>query len=138
MLYVKVFGTDGRIISAEEHSDPVYVCYQTTNGVVVRCSAVKAQGLVSANQSQIYHLQGRPQMPGRYLVAEEISQADYEQLIEELDIDDDDPPAPDPDDEGQGADYMTAAEMREAITELKASKEFLEECILEMSEILYG
>lgn len=137
-MYVKVYGTDGSIISAEEHASPVYVCYQAYNDIVMRCTTSQAQGIVSADQSQIYQLQGRLKIPGKYRIAEEISKADYEQLVTELDIDGDTPAPDDPDEDGQGADIMTAAEMREAITELKASKEFLEECILEMSEILYG
>ena len=136
MLCIKIYGKDGSIISAEQLTDPVYVCYQTINKIVVRCSEVKAQGVLSLDGSQIYRLKDRPTMPGSYLLAEEISQADYDNLILELDIPDE-PPEEDPDDPDSGSDIMTAAEMREKIIDLTQQIEFLGDCLLEMSEVIY-
>lgn len=137
MLYIKIYGEDGSVISAEALEAPVYVCYQPINKIVIRCSEVKAQGVVSADGSQIYILRNRPEMPGTYLVAEEISQADYDALIAELEI-----PDKDPDDEGDtgdemGGKIMTAAEMREKIIDLTQQIEFLGDCLIEMSEVIY-
>lgn len=137
MLCIKIFGKNGSIISAEQLTDPIYVCYQTINKIVVRCSEVKAQGVLSLDGSQIYKLKGRTTMPGEYLLAEEISQADYDELIEELDIPDDPPEDDGPDDPDGGSDVMTAAEMREKIIDLTQQIEFLGDCLLEMSEIIY-
>lgn len=137
MLCIKIFGKNGSIISAEQLTDPVYVCYQTINKIVVRCSEVKAQGVLSLDGSQIYKLKGRTTMPGEYLLAEEISQADYDALIEELDIPDAPPEDDDPDDPTGGSNVMTAAEMREKIIDLTQQIEFLGDCLLEMSEVIY-
>lgn len=136
MLCIKIYGKNGSIISAEQLTDPVYVCYQSINRTVVACSEVKAQGVVAKDGSQIYQLKGRTELPGNRLLAEEISQADYDALIEELDIPDE-PPEEDPDDPDSGSDVMTAAEMREKIIDLTQQIEFLGDCLLEMSEIIY-
>lgn len=86
-------------------------------------------------------------MPEEYLVAESVSQADYENIIAEMDIPEDDPDIPDIDPDGSGhyEPIMTAKEMRERIIELESERdtlknraEMLEECVLEMSEVVYA
>lgn len=147
MDYFKIFGQDGSVIAAEAAEDPAFVCYQASNGTYLRCSRVKAQGIISTDGSQIYQLSGYRQMPDEHLVAEPITQTEYEILIEELDIDDDDDtePEPSPDDEDSGSDVMSAQQMRERIIALEAENaakderiEMLEECVLEMSEVVYA
>ena len=131
MDYFKIIGQDGSVIAVEQIEEVAYVCYQASNGMILRCSRVKAQGIISADGSQIYQLYGYSPMPGEYLTADRITQADYEYLIEELDIDEDDTePEPSPDDEDSGSDVMTVQQMRERIIAL-------EECILELSAQVY-
>lgn len=86
-------------------------------------------------------------MPEEYLVAESISAADYDNIIAEMDVpEDQDDMIPDPDDEGGHYEpIMTAKEMRERIIELEEENstkderiEMLEECLLEMSEVVYA
>lgn len=86
-------------------------------------------------------------MPEEYLVAESISAADYDNIIAEMDVpEDQDDIIPDPDDEGGHYEpIMTAKEMRERIIELEEENstkderiEMLEECLLEMSEVVYA
>lgn len=137
MLCIKILGNDGSVISAEQLQDPVYVCYQTINKIAVRCSEVKAQGVLSADGSQIYRLNGRSAMPGNYLMAEEISQSDYDALILELEIPDEPPEEDEQDKQDSGSNVMTAAEMREKIIDLTQQIEFLGDCLLEMSEVIY-
>lgn len=137
MLCIKVIGKDGSVISAEQLQDPVYVCYQTINKIVIRCSEVKAQGVLSADGSQIYRLKDRPTMPGNYLMAEEISQSDYDALILELEIPDEPPEEDEQGEDDGGSNVMTAAEMREKIIDLTQQIEFLGDCLLEMSEVIY-
>ena len=144
MLYIKIMSNDGTIIGAEAHESPAYVNHPNKSKIPLRCSPIQAQGVLSLDVSQIYQLSGRPEMPGDYLVAEEISGADYDNLIEELDIDPDDPDPDDPDVEPD-PDVMTPQEMRLRILELEEDSakkdrhiEFLEDCLLEMSEVVYG
>lgn len=153
MDYYKIFGKDGSVIAAEQIEDVSYVCYQASNNTVLRCSRVKAQGIISADGSQIYQLYGYTPMPGDYLVADPITQTEYDILIEELDIDDDDTePEPSPDDEDSGSDVMTPQQMRERIIALETDRAelrkelsekdtrlgYLEDAMLEVGGILYG
>lgn len=152
MVYYKIISETGSVIGAESIDDPVYVRRQAENGTVVRCSKVKAQGVVSKDGSQTYQLLGAPPLPDHYLVADEITQAEYDYLIEQLDIDDDTEPEPSPDDEGSGSDVMTPQQMRERIIALEADRAelrkelsekdtrlgYLEDAMLEVGGILYG
>lgn len=84
-------------------------------------------------------------MPEEYLVAESISQADYENIIAEMDVPEDDEGNPQEDETHEYEPIMTAKEMRERIIELEEERdalkdraEMLEECVLEMSEVVYA
>lgn len=122
MDYYKIFGKDGSVIAADAMEEPAFIMYQESNGTYLRCSRVKAQGILSADGSQIYQLKGYKAMPDEHLIAESITQTEYEILVEELDIDDDDDtePEPSPDDEDPGSDIMTPQQMRERIIVLEA------------------
>lgn len=146
MEYFKIISKTGDVISAEAIENPVYICCHES-GNPVRCSKVKAQAILSLDGSEIYQLKGYEQMPEEYLVAESISQADYENIIAEMDVPEDDPDIPDidPDESGHYEPIMTAKEMRERIIELEEERdalkdraEMLEECVLEMSEVVYA
>ena len=150
MLCIKIL-RDSTVIGAEAHEYPVYVNHPYYSNIPLRCEEELAQGILSLNQSEIYHLAGRSSMPGDYLEAEIITEAEYEYLIEELDIPDEEEVEPDPD-EGSGSDIMTAQQMRERIIELEEKNalleaenvekdrrlELVENCLLEMSEDVYG
>lgn len=143
MLYIKIL-RDSTVIGAEAHEFPVYINHPYYSNTPLRCEEEAAQGILSLDLKEIYHLVGRSSMPGEYLEAEIISQAEYEYLIEEMDIPDEEEVEPDPD-EGSGSDIMTSQQMRERILELESDNEeksqridFLEECLLEMSEAVYG
>ncbi|MGN0489319.1 MAG: hypothetical protein ACI4HO_08670 [Ruminococcus sp.] len=142
MLHIKITVASGAIISAEAIEAPVYVRLQT-NGVIVRCSDVAAQGVVSADGSQIYQFADRPELPGDRLTAERISQAEYDEIIQSLDFDPDADPdggsSDKGDDEGdQGDEVMDITTMRRKITEQAARLQFLEDCLLEISEDIYA
>ena len=150
MLCIKIL-RDSTVIGAEAHEYPVYVNHPYYSNIPLRCEEELAQGILSLNQSEIYHLAGRSSMPGDHLEAEIITEAEYEYLIEELDIPDEEEVEPDPD-EGSGSDIMTAQQMRERIIELEEKNalleaenvekdrrlELVENCLLEMSEDVYG
>ena len=83
-------------------------------------------------------MQGREKLLGKHLTAEEISKTDYEQLVSELEIPEQPETPGDVTDDGADTNIMTAAELRETVTTLKQTVEFLEDCLLEMSEVIYG
>ena len=142
MLYTKITASDGSVISAEAIENPIYVKSQP-NGIFIRCSSVAAQGVVSKNGAQTYQLAGRPALPGEHLTAEEISQADYDQLIIDLDPDEGDDETPDPAQDDPDSDVMTPEVMRLKLIQLeedlqreKGRTDRLEGAMLEVGEIL--
>lgn len=137
-MFVKITGNDGSIIAVERHDTPVYICYQTINRIAVRCSKQKAQGLLSEDSSQIYQFKNKEAMPGNYLLCEEITEAEYEQLAPELEITEPDEDPEGGESENPGTDgVMSVAEMRAKIIELTEQVEFLGDCLVEMSEVVY-
>ena len=143
MLCIKIL-RNSTVIGAEAHEYPVYVNHPYYSNIPLRCEEESAQGILSLNQRDIYHLVGKSSMSGDHLEAEVITEAEYEYLVEELDIPDEEEVEPDPD-EGPGSDIMTAQQMRERIIELEEINvekdkriEFVEDCLLEMSEVVYG
>lgn len=138
-MFVKIIGNDGIIISVEKHDTPVFICYQKVNKIAVRCAKQKAQGLLSEDSSQIYQFKDKEAMPGDYLLCEEITEAEYEQLAPELEITKpEENPGMDGESENPGMDgVMTVAEMRAKIIELTEQVEFLGDCLVEMSGVVY-
>lgn len=63
MLYVKILD-GGEIVGAEALDTPAYVKYQTRNHVIVRCSELDAQGILSKGGDEIYQLQDKAALPG--------------------------------------------------------------------------
>ena len=142
MLYLKIL-RGAEIVAAEAHESPVYVRRQT-NGVVVRCSEVQAQGVLSLDGSQNYQLFGRQALGDTECSAEKIYAAEYDTLLTELDEQETDQAEEQEADEPQEEGRLTIAQMREKIAtlestvdELTESNQMLTECLLEMSELVY-
>lgn len=89
MKYIKVYGTDGTIVAAEAIEAPAYVCLQEKNGLVVRCTELKAQGILSADGGTIYQLEGKTALEGKSLTAAFIDVTEYTVLSDTLGGDDD-------------------------------------------------
>ena len=83
MVYFKILSADGTVKSVEALADPVYVCWQTRNGILIRCDKRDAQGVMSGDGNTIYQLQGK-QLSGvesdELLSAVSITLAEYEEL----------------------------------------------------------
>lgn len=131
MLYVKILD-GGEIVGAEALDAPAYVKYQTRNHVVVRCSELDAQGILSKDGDEIYQLQDKAALPGEYKTAVPISMMEYDELGYE-DSEDTDPVVPDED-----TPVMTRAELTAKVQELEETNAMLMECLLEMSEAVYA
>lgn len=129
MKYYKIF-RGAELVGVEAYSDPVYVTLNR-NGLRIRCnSAAEAQGILCMNGEAIAQLHGKPSL-NVDLTAVETSMMEYDELIQQLDgvdIEDTDPEVP----EGvEEEEILTRAELTERVA-------MLEECILEMSEIVYA
>ena len=122
MVYFKILSADGTVKSVEALADPVYVCWQTRNGILIRCDKRDAQGVMSSDGNTIYQLQGK-QLSGvesdELLSAVSITLAEYEELAAQVgttDPDDDTPVNP-PDD--PGTEILTRAQLTEQVLALE-------------------
>ena len=121
MVYIKIM-KDDTIIAVEALPSPVYVGKQT-NGVVVRCPKIKAQGILSANGESIYQLENKDKLDNASLTAIPITTTEYQNLAASLD----ELPSEDVEVEVEVTEeppLMTIAEMRARI--------------LALEEMLYG
>ena len=161
MVYIKLVNGSETTVAVEALETPDFVRWQDKNRLVESCSRLRAQGIVSKSGEHIYQLDGRKLMPEETtkigVTAKVIAEADYEMLVLQLDE-----PEPEPQDEPQeesGEAVMTIEQMRLRIAELEASSdakderitelemssvvkderiEFLEDCLLEISEVVYA
>ncbi len=126
MLYLQLEGTGSLLLYAIK--EPIFVRRQQ-NGVIVCCEAgKKAQGIVSPDGSEIWQLLGRESLGEDYPVAQEITMAEYDELLalqnqpQEPDPEDTDPEIP----EGVNpATVLTRAELTEKVYELDEALQLL-------------
>lgn len=119
----------------------------------VACDVNEAQFIQSFDQEHIYHvdwLKPVPEAAGQYetVQAAVIDSAEFDEIRALLDDgepvpNEPEPPAPEPvEDQEQLVEPeerpMTVGEMRQLITEQQERIAMLEDCLLEMSEIVYG
>ncbi len=119
-LYIKVL-KDDTIIAVEAHPSPVYV-YKQENGVLVRCTQRKAQGILSIDGSTVYQLFEKTPLGNATLTAMVITTTEYQQLVDTLD----EPPEAGGESGGETENpggeetpVMTTAEMRQRILTLE-------------------
>lgn len=120
MVYFKILSADGTVKNVEALADPVYVCWQTRNGILIRCDKRDAQGVMSGDGNTIYQLQGkRIGDESERLTAESITLAEYEELVAQIGTTDpdDDTPANPPGD--TGTEILTRAQLTEKVLTLE-------------------
>ena len=141
MIHFKILDDEGVVVGAEAYEDPVpYVKMQERNHILVRCSEQEAEGLLASDNNTIYRLEGRTLNSDEAtdLTAVFIAEAEYDEIVLVLDPpdpEDDDPEIPDGTDEEE---VLTRAELTELVRQLQNRNDFLEECLMEMSEIVYA
>lgn len=79
-MYIKVFDADDVLIGAEEISEPVYIRWQTSNGLQVRCKECEAQGILSADENMIYLYNGFMPFGLKRSYAVQIEKNEYDAL----------------------------------------------------------
>ena len=102
-----------------------YVRWQTKHGMLVPCEAAYANGIL-ADDGTAYHVDGLPEIPLDGIeTIYPISRAEYLALADSL-----------------GKAVAPLIEdvpiLREQLKEQSARNDFLEDCLLEMSEAVYG
>lgn len=114
-MYIKTFDAEDHLTGAEYLEVPVYVRWQTSNGLLVRCEPEEAHGIVSEDGNTIYLINGQMPHGIKEPYAEEITQDEYEAI--HADDPEDDTPA-EPDDPSEDP-IMTRAQLTAAILELQ-------------------
>ena len=140
-MYYKIISA-GTIIDACDGLS--YVRWQDKNRLFFGCPSALADGVISFDGSQIYIIDGgRPlDLPedAHYITVtlEEITEEEYIQLREELDEgqtiiepDEQQPDAPE-------KPVTRLSQLEKQVAELVEQNAMLVECLLEMSEVVYG
>lgn len=150
MTYFKI-AKDGTVIDANIN----FLKWNSKHRCMFVCDVSEAEFAQSYDQTTIYHdnwLKPVPSAVTQYEVATVavISATEYDEIRAMLDdgetipdVPDEPPVEPDDgqqdDDSDDGEDRpMTVAEMRQIITEQQEQIAMLTDCILEMSEVVYG
>ena len=115
-----------------------YVRWQEKNSLWLTCGESDAQGIVNSNGEDIYLLSGADPMDGySYAAVAEITEEEYISIREELDAGAEivDPGEPDTD---PSSAKTRLQQLEEQVAALQGVNDMLTECLLEMSEIVYG
>lgn len=149
MNYYKII-KDGIVIDVNH----VFLRWQEKHRILIGCDASDAQFIQSSDGEEIYRarwLNPYPTEAGEYETVEavEISEDEYIDLRQMLDLGER-PEMPEPEESNSKDDsddrtennipeeVMDVAAMRRAIIELRDQNSFLEECLLEMSQVVYA
>lgn len=141
MLYKIV--KDGTVIDVAV--SPLQCCkYGERSKLVLRCGENESpNGYISERTGYYYQVSGWPAFPDGTDSAGsveliEIDQNEYDELLDALDAGDEiidpDDPTPEPDTPGK----TRVQQLEEQVAALQEANDMLTECILEMSEIIYG
>ena len=133
-MYIKTFTPDGTYSGVQEVDPVVWIKYQIENGLIVRCPEEDAQGILSQDAMTFLFKDGVMPRGIREPYYIEISKEEFDYLNGD-DPEDETPEIPDDNPEEVP---MTRAELTERVTEQAERIEFLEECLLEMSEAIYA
>ena len=117
MLYIKVI-KDDVVTAVEAHPTPVYV-YKQSNGVLVRCTERKAQGILSLDGSTIYQLYDKEPLPNAPILAMVITTTEYLTLVDTLVQEDPEDIAPATPEDVTPEEVLTRAELTAKVTALE-------------------
>ncbi len=142
MFYFKIVADHDNVIGVIAFELPSFIKWQERNRRLVRCPKEEAQGIVSdADNNTIYRLNNQ-QIPGvendGLLSAVSISQAEYEEYEATHRQEDPEDLTPEIPEDTPEEEILTRAELTQKIKELETQNEFLQDCLLEMSEVVYG
>ena len=134
-MYYKII-SDGLIVDA--CSELNYVRWQERNRLFLSCEQAGADGFVSSDGSQIYLLENTADIEDLpHATFTEITLEEYTEIRNELidggaiDTDTTDP-------EEEARQEFNRSEILKRMEELEAQNMILIECIMEMSEVVYG
>lgn len=137
MTYIKVTDGTGTVVAAEALPVPGWVRWDERHRCLLLCSRLQAQGILSADSSVAYQLEGREAIPGAKLTAVLISQMEYDALASPLE----ETATETPEDAGTGETQeqeaiMTPAKMYLRIVDLEAENQSLTQQVAELGEAM--
>lgn len=132
-----------------------YVCWQEANKLMIMCSEEMANGILSSDNSVIWHVEGLPKFPEglcQTAIVEEIEEDEYLRWKERLEAatteteeaTEESPTENETTEESASKDYLsiqdmlTIQELMDKLETLEKENELLSECLLEMSEKVYA
>ena len=139
-MYIKIIEKNKESIQIKNLLNYSWFLISPLTGFALSCDAQRAEGIMDDENGTLYFKVGlNPHNQAQYWYTE-ISQEEYERLLrEEPDLEDTEPQLPEaPEEEVAPELPLTRAELTEKIRLLEERNEFLEECLLEMSEIVYN
>ena len=137
MTYIKVTDGTGTVVAAEALPVPGWVRWDDRHRCLLLCSRLQAQGILSADSSVAYQLEGQEAIPGAELTAALISQLEYDALAATLE----ETATETPEDAGTGETQeqevvMTPAKMYLRIKDLEAENKALTAQVTELGEAM--
>lgn len=124
MIYIKVL-KDDTVVAVEAHPSPVYV-YKQANGVLVRCTERKAQGILSIDGGTVYQLYEKEALENATMTAMVITTTEYLSLVDTLDKEDTEDTDPVVPEDTTEEEVLTRAQLTAKVialeTELAAAK----------------
>lgn len=135
-MYYKIV-SDGLIVDACDGMR--FVRWQERNRMMLSCDEAGADGILTSDGSTVYLIEGGLVMDG-YATAtyEEITQEEYEELRAEIDAGEEIPNPDEPEPEPEEGPKTRLQALEEQVAELSQTNWMLIECLLEMSEVVYG
>ena len=149
-MYYRIENINRQIVDVVEGECWVAMLDTVVLHGMFRCDAVTADGIIGSDNDTIYHLAGRPACGIGDYYATQISEAEYEELYEQLElgetvyieepVDDDGGEIPSESEPVEDDQFvtLTRAELTRIVTEQSETIQMLTECLMEMSEIVYA
>ena len=117
MIYIKVL-KDDTVVAVEAHPSPVYV-YKQANGVLVRCTERKAQGILSIDGGTVYQLHEKEALENATMTAMVITTPEYLSLGDTLDKEDTEDTDPVVPEDTTEEEVLTRAQLTAKVTALE-------------------
>lgn len=141
MIFVKVTDRNGVTLSIEAVQYPSYFKREHTNNILVGCSLQEAEGIQLPGKIGLCLIEGRSL--GEFEtndmnIATFVSLSEYEEYDETNKLVDPEDESPQIPEDVPEETILTRAELTQRIESLEEQNEFLQNCILEMSEIIYS
>ncbi len=124
-------------MGVQEVDPVVWIKYQQRNQMIVRCDEEEAQGILSPDEQGYFFKEGIMPRGVKEIYYIEITKEEYDVLNQGLLAEDPEDTSPEVSEEPEEP-ILSRAELTAKVAELERQNEFLSECLLEISEVVYA